>query len=47
MNTQKIKHFNLTSTVPSTVQELAYRGWHRVNKQEELQTGGGTGGGRW
>ena len=25
----------------STVQQLAYRGWHRVNRQEELLTGGG------
>ena len=31
----------------STVQQLAYRGWHRVNRQEELLTGGGRGGGRW
>eukprot|EP00069_Balaena_mysticetus_P011501 bmy_07152T0 len=27
----------------STVQQLAYRGWHRVNRQEELLTGGGRG----
>ena len=31
----------------SIVQQLAYRGWHRVNRQEELLTGGGRGGGRW
>ena len=31
----------------STVQGLAYRGWHRLNRQEELLTGGGRGGGRW
>ena len=29
------------------VQELAYRGWHRVNRQEELLTGRGRGHGRW
>ena len=29
------------------VQQLAYRGWHSVNRQEELLTGGGRGGGRW
>ena len=28
-------------------QQLASRGWHRVNRQEELPTGGGRGGGRW
>ena len=31
----------------SAVQQLASRGWHRVNRQEELLTGGGRGGGRW
>ena len=31
----------------STVQQLAYRGWHWVNRQEELLTGGGRGGGKW
>ena len=25
----------------STVQQLVYRGWHQVNRQEELMTGGG------
>ena len=43
--------FHLTVKYPekfsSTVQQLAYRGWHRVNRQEELLTGGGRGGGRW
>ena len=43
--------FNLTvqylEKYSSTVQQLAYRGWHRVNRQEELMTGGGRGGGRW
>ena len=42
--------FNLTvqslEKYSSTVQQLAYRGWHRVNRQEELLTGGGRGGGR-
>ena len=28
----------------STVQQLAYRGWHWVNRREELLTGGGRGG---
>ena len=27
------------------MQQLASRGWHRVNRQEELLTGGGRGGG--
>ena len=27
----------------STEQWLAYRGWHQVNRQEELLTGGGRG----
>eukprot|EP00069_Balaena_mysticetus_P007436 bmy_05528T0 len=27
----------------STVQQLAYKGWYRVNRQEELLTGGGRG----
>jgi len=31
----------------STAQQLAYRGWHRVNRQEELLAGGGRRGGRW
>ena len=31
----------------STVQQLAYRGWHQVNKQEALLMRGGRGGGRW
>ena len=31
----------------STVQPLAHRGWHRENRQEELLTVGGQGGGRW
>ena len=31
----------------STVQQLAYKGWHQVNRQEELLTGGGRGGWRW
>ncbi|XP_054946609.1 threonine aspartase 1 isoform X7 [Physeter macrocephalus] len=31
----------------STAQQLAYRGWHPVNRQEELLTGGRRGGGRW
>ena len=31
----------------STVQQLAYRGWHQVNRQEVLLTGVGRGGGRW
>ena len=25
----------------STVQQLAYKGWHRRNRQEELLSGGG------
>ena len=29
-----------------TVQQLAYRGWHQVNRQEELLTRGGGEGGR-
>ena len=51
--TQKNKEniFNLTvqyiEKYSSTVQQLVYRGWHRVNRQEELLTGGGRGGGRW
>ena len=43
--------FNLTMQYPekysTTVQELAYWGWHQVNRQEELVTGGGRGGGGW
>ena len=43
--------FNLTVQYlekdSSTAQQLAHRGWHRVNRQEELLTGGGRGGGRW
>ena len=43
--------FNLTMRYPekysTTVQQLAYWGWHQVNKHEELLTGGGRGGGRW
>ena len=31
----------------SPVQQLACRGWHRVNRPEELLTGGGRAGGRW
>ena len=31
----------------STVQQLKYRDWHQVNRQEQLLTGGGRGGGRW
>ena len=31
----------------SIVQQLAYRGCHQVNRQEELLTRGGRGGGRW
>ena len=27
----------------STVQQLAHTGWHQVNRQEELLTGGGSG----
>ena len=45
---QKINIFNLTvqylEKYNSTVQQLAYRGWHQVNRQEELLTGGGSGG---
>ena len=47
----KEKFFNLTvqylEKYCSIVQQLAYRGWHRVNRKEELLTGGGRGGGRW
>ena len=47
-NTENI--FNLTVEYLekhcSPVQQLAHRGWHRVNRQEELLTGGGSGGGR-
>ena len=46
---QKINIFNLTvqylEKYNSTVQQLACRGWHQVNRQEELLTGGGSGGG--
>ena len=31
----------------SRVQQLAHSGWHRVNRQEDLLTGGGREGGRW
>ena len=31
----------------STAQQLTHRGWHQVNRQEELLMGGGRGGGRW
>ena len=31
----------------SIVQQLAYRGWPRVNRKQELLTGGGRGGERW
>ena len=30
-----------------TVQQLVYRGWHQVNRQEELLTEEGEGGDRW
>ena len=30
----------------STEQQLVYRGWHCVHRQEELLTGGGKGGER-
>ena len=43
--------FNLTVQYPekysTTIQQLAYWGWHQVNKQEELLTGGDRGGRRW
>ena len=29
-----------------SIQQLAYRGWHRVNRQEDLLAGGGRGGER-
>ena len=29
------------------IQQLAYRGWHQVNRQEELLTGRGRRSGRW
>ena len=31
----------------STIQQLAYKGWHQVNRLEELLTRGGRGGRRW
>ena len=43
--------FNLTvqhlEKYSSIVQQLAYRVWHQVNRQEELLIGGGKRGGRW
>ena len=52
MNTKNKENiFNLTvqylENFSSTLQQLAYQGWHQVNRQEELLTGGGRGGGRW
>ena len=37
----------LVEKCSSTVQRLAYRGWHRVKRQEELLTGGERGDQRW
>ena len=50
--TQKItKALNLVvqylEKYSSTVQQLVYRGWHQVNRQEELLTEEGEGGDRW
>ena len=51
MKNKKRQFFNLIVQYPekysSTVQQLAYRGWHEVYRQEELLTGGKIGGGRW
>ena len=48
---RKMKHFHLTiqclEKYTRPVQQLAYRGWHWVNKQEELLTRRGRGSGRW
>ena len=38
-----VKHLEKYS---GTVQQLAYRGWHQMNSQEELLTEGGRGVGR-
>ena len=51
----KIKHTKIKKTLlilqyktlKSTVVQLASGGWHPVNRQEELLTGGGRGGERW
>ena len=47
----KENNFNLTvqylEKCNSTVQQLASKDRHRVNRQEELLTGGGRGGRRW
>ena len=49
--TQKIRktfwNFQYPEKYCSRVQQLAHRGWHQVNRQEELLTVGGQGGGRW
>ena len=37
----------LNLTVPSAVEQLAHRGWHQVNRQEEFLAGEGRRGGRW
>ena len=48
-NKENIKNFIVQYLVKysSTVQQLAYNGWHQVNRQEELLTGGESRGGRW
>ena len=44
---QENGHLQNLEKYSSTAQQLAYRGWHQVNRQEELPTGGGRGQGRW
>ena len=43
----KVKQTLLILQYTSTVQQLACRGWHRVNRQEEVLAGGGSRSGRW
>ena len=51
--TQKIKkmflilQFNILKSTIVQYNNWHYRGWHQVNRQEKLLTGGGSGGGRW
>ena len=40
-----ILQYNVKNNI--TTQQLTHRGWHQVNRQEELLMGGGRGGGRW
>ena len=51
MHKKQRKHLDLRvlylEKYSSPVQQLAHRGWHQVNRQEELLTGVGRGGGRW